>query len=336
MKKLSLFLLTALLLLVLAACGTDGESEEASGAVDEGEAEEEAAEENEKAEAEEASEITVTHELGETVVPKNPESVVVFDFGVLDTLDTLGVEGITGIPQGGKVPEYLSEYAGEEYENVGTLVEADFETVHALDPELIIISGRQSDNYDEFSSIAPTIYSGVDTGRYVESFEENVEVLAEIFEKEAEAEEALAEVHQSIEALNEDATADDGKSLVVLANEGSVSAYGPSSRYGMIHDNFGFEPVDENIESSTHGQSISYEYISENNPDYMFVIDRGAAVGDGDESSLTNVIENELVQTTEAYKNDKILYLDPEFWYLSGGGLTSVQEMVNEAAQMLE
>nr|WP_306301306.1 ABC transporter substrate-binding protein [Thalassobacillus sp. C254] len=190
----------------------------------------------------------------------------------------------------------------------------------------MIISGRQSDNYDEFSSIAPTIYSGVDTGRYVESFEENVEVLAEIFEKEAEAEEALAEVHQSIEALNEEATADDGKSLVVLANEGSVSAYGPSSRYGMIHDNFGFEPVDENIESSTHGQSISYEYISENNPDYMFVIDRGAAVGDGDESSLTNVIENELVQTTEAYKNDKILYLDPEFWYLSGGGLTSVQE----------
>ncbi len=151
-------------------------------------------------------------------------------------------------------------------------------------------------------------------------------MLAEIFEKEAEAEEALAEVHQSIEALNEEATADDGKSLVVLANEGSVSAYGPSSRYGMIHDNFGFEPVDENIESSTHGQSISYEYISENNPDYMFVIDRGAAVGDGDESSLTNVIENELVQTTEAYKNDKILYLDPEFWYLSGGGLTSVQE----------
>nr|WP_306301296.1 hypothetical protein [Thalassobacillus sp. C254] len=102
MKKLSLFLLTALLLLVLAACGTDGESEEASGAVDEGEAEEEAAEENEKAEAEEASEITVTHELGETVVPKNPESVVVFDFGVLDTLDTLGVEGITGILKGAR------------------------------------------------------------------------------------------------------------------------------------------------------------------------------------------------------------------------------------------
>lgn len=31
------------------------------------------------------------------------------------------------------------------------------------------------------------------------------------------------------------------KALLVLANEGKVSAYGAGSRYGFIHDVFGFK-----------------------------------------------------------------------------------------------
>lgn len=102
----------------------------------------------------------------------------------------------------------------------------------------------------------------------------------------------------------------------------------------MIHDVFGVEPIDNSIEASTHGMNISFEYVVEQNPDLLYVIDRGAIVGD--ESSAKQVVENKLVKKTKAYKNDHIVYLDPNYWYLSGGGLVSVQEMVNEVAESLD
>ncbi|HBS44934.1 MAG TPA: ABC transporter, partial [Paenibacillus sp.] len=61
----------------------------------------------------------------------------------------------------------------------------------------------------------------------------------------------------SVKALNEKAKADGKKSLIILANEGKISAYGSGSRFGIIHDVFGFAQADDKIEVSTHGQSVS-------------------------------------------------------------------------------
>ena len=315
LRKKSIFTLLAIFLaLVLAGCNSTSSS--TSGAASDSKEET----------------LTIEHELGETVVPKNPEKVVVFDFGVLDTLDTFGVE-VTGLPKE-SIPAYLSKYEDDQYENVGSLKEPDFEKIDEIAPDLIIISGRQSALYEQLSEIAPTIYMAVDTENYMDSFKENVTLLSQIFGKEDVAEEKLAEVEKSIEDLNEKAAANGGNALIVLANDGKVSAYGQGSRFGLIHDVFGVTPVDETIESSTHGQSISFEYIVEKDPDYLFVIDRGAVVGG--ESSAKQVVENELVKMTKAYQNDHIIYLDPNYWYLSGGGLISVAEMVKQIEEAIQ
>ncbi|MCR2823441.1 siderophore ABC transporter substrate-binding protein [Lederbergia panacisoli] len=315
MKKSISILIISALMLIISACGTNEKKniEENTG-------------------ANPAEELTIKHMLDETKVKKNPEKIVVFDFGSLDTLDKLGIEPIA-LPKT-NIPKYLEKYGDEKYENVGSLKEPDFEKIHSLKPDLIIISGRQMELYDEFKAIAPTIYLGVDTEKYMESFESNARTIGEIFDKEDEVNKELTAIEDSIKALKEEASNLDGKSLVVLANEGKVSAYGPKSRFGIIHDVFGFAPVDDTIEVSTHGQGISFEYIVEKNPDYLFVVDRGAAV-DG-ESSGKQIVENEMVEKTNAYKNDHIIYLDPDFWYLSGGGLESVASMVKEVEGALK
>lgn len=311
MKKWILASVLLMMLAVLAACGSAEESTDSQTA---------------EAQTTEAETMTVTHELGETEVTKNPEKVVVFDFGILDTLDKLGVESIAGVPQG-NVPSYLEKFEdADKYENVGTLKEADFEAIHAMDPDLIIISGRQAEMYNEFSDIAPTIHLGVDTSDYMNSFTTNMTTVGEIFGEEAQVEEELAAINEQIEGVQAKTETTEDKGLIVLANEGKVSAYGAASRFGIIHDVFGVKQADEGIETSTHGQSISYEYILDTNPDMMFVVDRNAAVGN--DASASDTLENELVQKTNAYKNEKIIYLDPDYWYLSGGGLQSVSEMV--------
>lgn len=89
--------------------------------------------------------------------------------GTLDTLDKLGVE-VAAVPHDG-LPEYLSKYKGTT-ENAGGLKEPDFEKINEIAPDLILISGRQSEAYKELSKIAPTVFVGVDTTKYMESFEE--------------------------------------------------------------------------------------------------------------------------------------------------------------------
>ncbi|MCL7747070.1 siderophore ABC transporter substrate-binding protein [Halalkalibacter alkaliphilus] len=323
MKKSLMFLLMTLVLsLFIAACTsakeTDGEALEPA---------EEGVEAIEEEATETAEEITVTHELGETVVPKNPQSVVVFDLGVLDALDKLGVEAVTAVPTD-NVPDYLAKYKGSEYETAGTLFEPDFEKIYNLQPDLIIISGRAQEAYDELSEIAPTLFVSLDTSNYLESLTGNIDLFGEIFGVEETAEQELAAINESLDALNAKAAEMGAEGLVILANDGSISAYGPGSRFGMLHTDFGVTPVDENIEVSQHGQNISFEYIAEKDPEYLFVVDRGAIVGG--ESSAQQTVENDLIKGTQAYQNDNIIYLNPVYWYITTGGLTAVDEMIAE------
>ncbi|MFJ7727413.1 siderophore ABC transporter substrate-binding protein [Neobacillus sp. NPDC097160] len=317
-KRWSLLGLVFTMILILVACG--GTSKEESKA--------KTASSNK---ADTAEKMTIKHQYGEAVVEKNPKKVVVFDFGVLDTLDELGIE-VTGVPQA-TIPSYLKKYADKKYTNVGSLKEPDFEAVHALKPDVIFISTRQAELYDQFAEIAPTVYVGLDYANYMDSFEKNMNLIGGIFGKEDKVASELKDIEASVEKLNKKASALDQKGLIVLANEGKVSAYGPSSRFGLIHDVFGFGAADKNIEVSTHGQSITFEYIKEKNPDVLFVIDRATAVGG--EVGAKEIVENELVKKTEAYKNDKIVYLDADSWYLSGGGLKSVKAMTKEVEEAL-
>lgn len=314
MKKIILLILTGLFALTLAACGGADDSTEAK--------------DTEKSETEE---VVVKHELGETTVEKNPETVAVFDFGSLDTLDKLDIN-VAAIPQQ-NVPTYLEKYASDEYENAGGLKEPDFEKLAEINPDLIIISGRQADLYDQLSEIAPTIYLDVDTTDYMNSFEKNVSVIGEIFEKEDEAQAELDKIQEQIDATAKKAKEADKSGLIILANDDKISAYGPSSRFGLIHDLLGVTPIDENIEASTHGMNVSFEYVTEKDPDMLYVVDRGAVVGG--ESSAAVIVENKLMKKTKAYQEDNIIYLNPEYWYLSGGGLESVAKMVEEVDNSL-
>lgn len=304
MKKINLLILIIILALGLAACSPESDvPADADG-----------------------DEIRISHELGETVIKGKPERVVVFDYGILDAIDTIG-EDIVGLPKQ-TLPPYLDKYNGDEYTDVGSLKEPNFEVLYELGPDLIIISTRQMDLYDQLEEIAPTLYLTIDGGTYMEDFKHNMQVIGEIYGKEEILEEEIAYIEENISKLNEVASASSIKALFLMANDGNLSAYGPGSRFGMLHNEFGIEAADANIEASTHGQKVTFEYIAEQDADYIFVMDR--AVIAGGETSAMQVMDNELVKNTKAYKNDNIIYLDPYTWYVSSGGLTGTQNMIDE------
>lgn len=277
--------------------------------------------------------LTVKDSNGESVeVQQNPEKVVVFDNGSLDTLDALGVgDKVIGAATK-NLPAYLEKY--QEVESAGGIKEPDLEKINEMQPDLIIISGRQSDYQEQLSQIAPTLYLAMDAENPWKSMQENVTTLANIFDKEKEAEEKLTDLTKQIDEVKEKANALDQTALVTLVNEGQLSAYGSGSRFGLVHDLFGFKQADDRIEASTHGQSVSYEYVLEKNPGILFVIDRTQAIG-GDTSN-DNVAANELVAQTDAGKNDQVISLQSDVWYLSGGGLESMNLMIEDVKQALK
>lgn len=273
-----------------------------------------------------AEEITVKHAQGETTLPDTPKKVLVFDMASLDTLDALGVE-VTGVP-GGSKPETLKKYEGDQYLKIGTLFEPDYEAVNAAEPDLIIVGGRSAPKYAELSKIAPTIDMTVAPDHFLDHMRANVETLAKIFGKEELAKEKLAKLDESIAALKEK-TANAGRVLTILTTGGRISAHGRGGRFTILYDDFGMTPAAEGPDVGTHGQSISNEFILENNPDWLLVVDRDAAIGQQGEAAQ-QVLDNDLVRQTNAWKNGHVVYLNPGNWYIIGAGLNAVQSDVDE------
>lgn len=286
----------------------------------------------EKPSADATEMLQVTDSDGKVSVPKNPEKVVVFDMGSLDTIKALGkADTVIGAPTK-SIPAYLDSF--KEVASVGGIKEPDLEKINELKPDLIVISGRQHDSKEALAKIAPVIYLSVDSERTWESTKENIRTLATIFGENQLADEKISALEKEIAKTKEKADASQLKTLVTLVNEGSLSAYGENSRFGIIHNTFGFPQVDANIEASTHGQEVSYEYVLEKNPDVIFVIDRTKAIG-GD-TSKNNVSENELVKETTAGKQQKVISLTPDVWYLSGGGIECTELMLADVSKALE
>ncbi|MGT2910292.1 siderophore ABC transporter substrate-binding protein [Streptococcus cameli] len=277
------------------------------------------------------SEVTI----GDVTVPVNPKKVVTFDLGAADTIRALGKEKtIVGLPTQG-LPAYLSDLSDRE--SVGNMKEPDLEAVAALEPDLIIASGRTVDYMEQFSEIAPTIIFETNNADYWTSVKTNIQTLASVYGEDAiaEAEKQLAALDSQISSIAAANEKSDQKALAMVLNEGNMAINGANSRFAFLYQTLGFHPTDAKIEESRHGQEISFEGISEINPDLIFVLNRTLAIG-GDNSSNESLLQNELVQATNAGKNNGIVNLTSDLWYLSGGGLESSQLMIDDVKDIVK
>lgn len=255
---------------------------------------------------------------------------MILDFGSLDTFDSLNLgDKVIGVPLK-NLPPYLKQYDNKS--NIGGVQQVNLEAINALKPDLIIISGRQTRFYDKLNQIAPTIYLGINNSDFLFSFENNVLSIAKLYNKESEAKEKISQIKEEISEIKSKISKDK-KALIILTNSNKISAFGSSSRFGLIHDILDIEPVDKSLKVGTHGKSINSEYILEKNPDFIFVIDRNVIVGNQEKAK--DILNNALILKTKAAQNNKIIYLDPQYWYLSGGGLESLEAMIKEVAKAL-
>lgn len=288
------------------------------------------------AEAPAADEVTIEHYSGTDTVPVDPETVVVLDTGILLTLDALGisVDGFASLAV--PTPEaFAAVVENPELVGVGTAFEPDYEGINALEPDLIIAATRSSAAYPELKKIAPTVDLTFDEDvDFLTAFAERHRQIGQIFGVEEEVEAALAEIDAEVARVKA-LTIDAGTALIVMTNGTEVSAYGPGSRFGVVHDVLGYAAADESLErDATHGDVVSFEFIAEANPDVLFVIDRSAATGAEGETAET-VLDNELVRQTPAWQNGRVVYVDGYSWYIATNSIPAVHAIIADVESSL-
>lgn len=275
-----------------------------------------------------AKEIKIESHGKTTMVPMNPKKVAILELSAIDTIDALGEgDSIVGMPKATKVKHLDKFFNNDKIANLGSLKEVDMELLHSLKPDLIILGGRQLKHYDDYAAIAPTIIASTDNKiGYIKSFHDNVLKLAQIYGKEDKANELMADFDKRIKTLNE--VSKDKTTLVVIATKNNLNVLGPKSRGSMISNEIGFTNLAK-VESS-HGDNVSFEFIVEKNPDYIFVLDRDAAINAKGSKTAKELMDNELLVNIDAYKNGNIVYLTPDVWYLAEGGVASTDIMLKD------
>ncbi|WP_260260634.1 siderophore ABC transporter substrate-binding protein [Vibrio intestinalis] len=280
-----------------------------------------------------AKQITVEHPLGKTTLETKPQQVIVLGMDTLDVLNKLDIEpiGVVKAP----MPDYLSQYQADEYAAVGSLHEPNFEAIFTLKPDLIIASNRSSESIDELSKIAPTVVFMVNAQNYWPSTQAAWRMIGKIFEREADIEKIISQTQADIELVNARAKSRDAHALMVMTNGGNVATFGAGSRYSAIFDIFGFKESIANDKNLSHGDLVSFEYIAQANPDYLLVMDRDRAIGK-ESGEARKTFYNALINQTNAAKNDRIIHLNPQAWYISASGITATQIMIEDMNSVLK
>ncbi|SDX85834.1 siderophore ABC transporter substrate-binding protein [Citreimonas salinaria] len=277
-----------------------------------------------------AQSVEIETAAGPATVPAAPETVVALDLAAIDTLSALGVT-VDGVPDIAP-PAYLADTLAAA-ETVGTLFEPDFEALAVMAPDLIVAGGRSQTQVKPLSQVAPTIDMTIWGDDLVAQGRARVTAYGKIFDREERADALLADLDAAM-ADAQSAAEGKGDALILLTNGGKVSAYGDDSRFGWLHTALGLPEAYPDLSAETHGEAVSFEFIADVDPDWIFVVDRGAAIGqEGEAAAVT--LDNPLVAGTTAGETDQIVYLDSARLYLAGGGIQSMMGTIEEITSAL-
>ncbi|NLI89325.1 MAG: ABC transporter substrate-binding protein [Epulopiscium sp.] len=253
--------------------------------------------------------------------PVNPKNIVALDNRTFETLSDWGIE-LAAVPKA-VMPAGSPYIDDESVQDIGNHREPNLEIIAAVDPELVIVGQRFSGFYDDIKELVPNavvIDLSFDVSEdadkpgenLINGLKDSTITLGKIFDKNREAEELVKDFDKTIEdaklAYNGNDTV---MGLVVSGGDIGFSAPGFGRVWGPMYEVFGWvSALDVGGSSTDHqGDDISVEAIAQSNPDWIFVLDRDAAVSSEEDAvPAQDVIDNSpaLANTIAVTKNQLV------------------------------
>lgn len=274
-----------------------------------------------------AQEKVVATPQGEVTLPGVPVKVLTQDWAAFDDLNALGVT-VAGVPSS-NAPTYLEDKIPADALQIGSLFEPDFEGIAAAEADVYFVAARSAAAFETSKDILPTIDLSVNNADIVGGVKDNIAKLGDIFDLQDKAAELNAALDAKVAEVTA-AAAGKGSALVLVTNAGKLGVYGPDSRVSWVYNNVGMPSALDNVTDGDHGgDAVSFEFLLEVNPDWVFVVDRDAGTGEN-AGAAAALLDNELFNQTTAAKEGQVVYLDPQASYISMHGYQGVLLLLDQ------
>ena len=279
----------------------------------------------------EQSTVTVTDARGQVEIPAQPQRIVDLS-GNSDILEILGYDVIGTANSDAydytKFPSYLEEtLQGATILGYSMQDTMDVEAVMNLSPDLIIISTVQEKMYDQLSQIAPTVMIQLEAL----DWKEDLETIAEIFNKEAIAEAWLENYEASALAAGNTIKEQYGEEttyLSFLASGGQFFVFDGAGFGEVLYEDMELKKPENMPEQNDISLPVvTYEGLAAINADYIFCI---ATAED-----LATLEKNAIWNNLKAVKEGHVVVLDASPYFNQGYSPIGRALLVNEIGDML-
>ena len=231
---------------------------------------------------------------GEVEIPANPKKIVDIS-GSSEELVLLGhnVVGTSNVDSydTSNVPSYMKDKLGDAKVVGHSMMEtADIEAILACEPDLIIMSTRQEQIYDELKEIAPTVMLEDQSN----DWEAKLKDVAKLFGQEDEAQAWLDDYYAKAEKLGKEikeANGEDTTYLTVLASSGSFMVFSEGGIGTVLKDDMKLpQPANMPEQDSITLPTVTMEGLSEIDADHIIVIATESDKADLEASSVWSQI----------------------------------------------
>ena len=231
---------------------------------------------------------------GEVEIPANPKKIVDIS-GSSEELVLLGhnVVGTSNVDSydTSNVPSYMKDKLGDAKVVGHSMMEtADVEAILACEPDLIIMSTRQEQIYDELKEIAPTVMLEDQSN----DWEAKLKDVAKLFGQEDEAQAWLDDYYAKAEKLGKEikeANGEDTTYLTVLASSGSFMVFSEGGIGTVLKDDMKLpQPANMPEQDSITLPTVTMEGLSEIDADHIIVIATESDKADLEASSVWSQI----------------------------------------------
>jgi len=259
----------------------------------------------------------VKHALGETIIPVNPQRIIVLnDISLLDPVLFLGVKPVGTLSY---LPEqdFLfrgvtnDEAAGIEIVGVAGS-QPNLEKILLLKPDLILMREFQRMMYEPISAIAPTVVIDLPSMNY--SFKENLRLIAQILGKPETAEEVIAKYYERVKQFQQvmgERLQEIEVSVINLFSASTIGTYSINETYNQVFQDIGLKliPILANQKQGTLVSSI--EVLNKYDADVLFVLSET-------KDASQSFFQNPLLSTLKAAKNNRVYAVRHDRWWTYG------------------
>lgn len=272
----------------------------------------------------------ITHAMGTTEVPDEPQRVVILTNEGTEALLALGVTPVGAVNSWNGDPwwDHIADKMGDA-QPVGKESAVNLELIAALQPDLILGNKlRQEEVYPQLSAIAPTVM----TERLRGDWKENFRVYAETLGLSEKGKEVIADYDAKVKALSEK-LGDNLKEKISMIRfmAGQIRIYQLDTFSGVVLKDLGFDrPANQNV--NEFAIRTGKESIPDMDGDRIFFFTYETGNGEG-LGLRDEVLADPLWQSLSAVKAGKVQEVSDGIWN-TAGGILAAELMLEDIAEI--